>query len=213
VEVSLPQLKKSTRTDATGAFRITDIAPGEHAVIARFPGFEPLTAAVTFARGQVLEADLVMTPVIAKLDTVEVKDKLVDIRLVDFEERRKLGVGRFLDTQFFEKNKDRQTAIILTGSIPGIHTLGNTDEKFIVSSRPTSNPKKCYVQVVVNGNVMYNGYQGQPEFDINSIQAGDILGVEYYTVAEVPARYNATGGSDPQKVAGPACGTLVVWTK
>ena len=168
-----------------------------------------------------------MTAVVKRLDTVKVEDKLADLRLRDFEERRAVGLGRFLTTDVFVKNRDRQLAEVLLGSIPGVRAVDETRvEKFIVAGRGSGANHPCYVQVVLDGISIYAGREGQPEFDINSLDTGDVLAVEFYTPATTPPRFNVTGGGRVWsgvyiaarerwrrgKPVGPVCGTLVIWS-
>ena len=69
-------------------------------------------------------------------------------------------------------------------------------------------PPGCYMQVIVNGMVKYNGSAGQPLFDIDELNTRDIIGFEFYTTATTPSQYNATRGKDMG-----ACGTVIIWTK
>jgi hypothetical protein len=213
VEVALPQIGKGVRTDSAGNFLIVGIPAGSYAVIARLVGFATTTATVVFQAGEKVEADLMMTAVPKKLDTVKVQEKLADLRLRDFEERRSTGVGRFLTTDVFEKNRDRQFAELLIGSITGLRAVGSTNEKFIAAGRGQMSAGPCYVQVVLDGVFIYVGREGTPLFDVNTLNTADVLGVEYYTPATTPPRFNITGGGGGKGASGAACGTLVIWRK
>lgn len=213
-EIVIRDANKTARSDTAGNFRITGIAAGDHSVMVRLAGYEPWIGSITFVDGKTVEADFMMKPVVAKLDTVQVKARptLYATRLRDFEERRKQGIGHFITTDVFEKNVGRRTAEILLGSIPGIKMIGKTDEKVVNSTR--DGRALCPVQVVLNDNIIYNGQPGQPTFDINSLNPEDVLGVEYYSASTAPIRFQGTGASTPHgNPQGPACGTLIVWTK
>ncbi len=45
--------------------------------------------------------------------------------------------------------------------------------------------------------------------DLNSINAADIIGFEYYTPTNTPLRYNSTGNG----ALGAQCGTAICWMK
>lgn len=68
----------------------------------------------------------------------------------------------------------------------------------------------CYMDVYVNGLAVYRGYgqnshTPQPLFDLNSLAAGEIEGIEIYSSAvQVPARFNATSSG---------CGVALIWTR
>lgn len=67
-------------------------------------------------------------------------------------------------------------------------------------------PPACYMQVIVNGIMLYNGSPGQRLFDIDQLDTKDIVGFEFHTVATQPLQYNGTSGATP-------CGTVIIWTK
>ena len=45
-------------------------------------------------------------------------------------------------------------------------------------------------------------------FDIDELDAKDVIGIEFYTTATTPSQYNGTHGADMS-----SCGTVVIWTK
>ena len=68
----------------------------------------------------------------------------------------------------------------------------------------------CYMDVYLDGQSVYRGYgqdahTPQPLFDLNSLAAGEIEGMEVYSSAsQVPARFNASSSG---------CGVAIIWTK
>jgi hypothetical protein len=68
----------------------------------------------------------------------------------------------------------------------------------------------CYMDVYLNGQAVYRGYgqnshTPQPLFDLNSLAAREIEGIEIYSSAvQVPAKFNATSSG---------CGVAIIWTK
>lgn len=64
------------------------------------------------------------------------------------------------------------------------------------------------MQIVVNGLVVYNGLPGQPMFDVDALDARDIIGFEFYGTASTPSQYNGTRGVNMS-----SCGTAIIWTK
>ncbi len=53
--------------------------------------------------------------------------------------------------------------------------------------------------------VRYASRVDEPLFDVSSIDPGTVAAVEFYSVSQLPARFNR-GGNAP-------CGTLVIWRK
>lgn len=207
-EISFPKLKLSARSDSLGNFQIAGVPLGPHELIVRRVGYEPYSATMTFRSFEKVEADFLLKAVVTKLDKVNVKaaaDKRYAMRLADFEERRKFGTGRFLTADVFEKAEGQDMSQVIVSLIPGVRTIGKGSGQVLVSTRPGTCPGP--VQVILNGLSLYNGYQER--FNLNSIYTGNVIGVEYYTVATTPAQFNGTGGRD----GGVQCGTIVIWTK
>lgn len=208
-EITFPKLELSARSDAKGNFRITGVPAGPHELIVRIIGYEPYAATITFRTGQVIEADFMLKPVVTKLARVNVNAAVnprYAIRLADFEERRRYGAGRFLTADVFEKAEGQNMSQVLISRIPGIRTIGNGSQQTLVSRRGGKlGGSNCKVQVIVNGMVKYNGRVGDGDFDVNAVYSGDVIGLEYYTLANTPAQFSGTGAA--------VCGTLVIWTK
>ncbi|MCX5756869.1 MAG: hypothetical protein NTX19_12285 [Gemmatimonadetes bacterium] len=87
----------------------------------------------------------------------------------------------------------------MPGQIPGIRAVQRGPYEILVSTR---NGKLCEPQIIVNGIV-------NQRFDRNSVSASEIIGVEYYTVATTPLRFNVTGTG----TKGAQCGTAIFWLK
>ncbi|MGV3711118.1 MAG: carboxypeptidase-like regulatory domain-containing protein [Gemmatimonas sp.] len=213
-EVVFAKLKLSARTDREGNFQITGIPAGRHDLVVRSVGYQPFVAKMSFGPAQKVEADFMLQPAVTKLDRVDVKasaDPRYATRLADFESRRRSGTGRFLTSDVFEKAVGQNMSQVLVSRIPGVRTAGKSSKQVLVSRRTG---KDCAVQTIVNGMVLYNG--GQPNFDINSLYTGEVLGIEYYTVANTPAQFSGTAmprGGGEEVPGGVYCGTVVIWTK
>jgi hypothetical protein len=214
-EVIFERLKLSARTDRAGNFQISGIPAGHHDLVVRSVGYQPFVATMSFGVAQKVEADFMLQPTVTKLDRVDVKgtvDARYAIRLADFESRRRNGPGRFLTSDVFEKAVGQNMSQVLVSMIPGIRTSGKSSRQILVSRRTG---KDCAVQAIVNGMVMFNG--GGPNFDINSLFTGEVIGLEYYTLANTPAQFSGTamprelGGVEVP--GGAYCGTVVIWTK
>ena len=71
VEVSIPALSRTVKSDAKGSFRIADIPPGAYRVHARRIGYAMFDATVEFKDGEIVERAIVL-PRLTNLDTVVV---------------------------------------------------------------------------------------------------------------------------------------------
>lgn len=224
-DVSIDVLKLTVRTDAAGNFTLSAIPPGSYRVSIRAVGRVQLNETVIFGANDRIERDFLLKRATNTLATVDVKaDASPDVetvRLADFEERRKFGIGRFLTQDFLEKQDGRQLADVLGGKIPGLrgYNMGGA-QRAMASSRGISSivlklsgdatdrargaTVQCYVQVVVDRQIRYRGTPGEALFDVNTIEPASIAGVEYYTMAQTPSQFSGTGAT---------CGTLVIWTR
>jgi hypothetical protein len=215
--VGIPSRALETRTDSAGRFRLASVAPGEFVVLVHAVGFDSLVANVRLALREDIDADFMVSRPATTLAKVNVEStrSLESLRLADFEERRKLGLGRFLQQPYFELNGSRQLDQVIVSRIPALRVRRVAGRTVLAS---THDGATCYPQVVVNGISLWNGVPDGPGaiiaretliFDINTVPTGDIIGFEFHTPASTPTRYNATGaGKD-----GSACGTAIIWTK
>lgn len=207
--VELPKLGRRAVTDANGVFRIDSVPPGVHALLVRAVGYSQVAADLEFVGGETVEGDFVLQVLPTQLATVRVDSAVVTAAnafLRDFESRRAMGFGRFLSTEFFEKNANRDVRSLLTAHVPGIRITKLDDGDILTSAR---SGMRCYPQVFVNGIRSYAGYRGEPHFDLIPLRAQNILGFEYYGWANVPLQFQSqTGPPD-----GVMCGTAVFWTR
>lgn len=201
-QIDLLPLKRSVRSDSGGKFQLRALPVGEYEIRVRVLGYDSLTATMRVGVRDSVDTDFLMSASVKRLGTVLVeasRPARYGWRLQDFDERRTLGLGKFLDWSFFEKFRDRALPGLLIAQVPGIRTRRVRGEEYLISSRYG---RSCYPQVFVNG-LRTEG------FDLQSISAGDIIGFEYYTVASTPMRFRSTGTAE----GGSQCGTALFWMK
>lgn len=208
-EARLERLNVTARSDSSGRVRFLGIPVGQHRLSIRHIGYEPMVLLVNVEKEAPLELDVLLQQTITQLSKVEVsanKQSIWSGRLIEFEGRRKAGMGRFLSSEVFALNDGRRVSDILRGRMPGVRTRCVNSKCFLYSTRGQTfqGPSNCYVGVVLNGLFRYSGREDEPFFDIDQLNAADILAVEYYTVANTPSQFNITGVS---------CGLIVIWTK
>lgn len=222
VEVSLPALGLTTRTDARGNYRIAEIPPGTHLVTARRIGFGALEARVTFAPNDEEERRILLSD-ITQLAQVDVIGTMPDMALLEFEEQRRLGLGRFLTRDQLE----RFDALALPSVLARLPTIrvqagrgsarypalggrnrvtlqalaGNSCAPPLFMDPPRRIPCLCYARVYVDGHLMNSGSPTEP-FDVNELLVAGVEAVEWYpTPASTPARYQGLNTT---------CGVLVI---
>jgi hypothetical protein len=219
-EIIFTNLARAARSDSAGRFRIVGIPVGAQAVLVRMAGYQPWIGSVTFEQNRTVEADFLLKAVATALPVVEVSAgaNRYATKLTEFDERRKGGHGRFITADEIEKHADRQLSDLLIARIPGIRLVGYAEDRAVSTTH--NGRVECLVQVVLDGNIIYNGNQGQPPFKVNSLSTADVIGIEFYTTGSTPARYTMTGGGSRGApgakggtFGGAACGTLILWTK
>ena len=213
----------STRSSANGVFAFRVGTAGPHVLTIRRPGYRSLTTEAPLTT-ELVEFALERVP--PQLEEVVVRDSADDPlargKLYDFYQRKRLGIGAFLLRGVFDEARSPRTSEILSRHVSGLRIVPSpcSSQAFVATTRfsgaltPRSavqvcgrglSPAICLVNVMLDGIVVYNGAPGQPPFDVNSLQPGEISAVEYYGgPSRVPAALNATSG---------ACGLIGIWTR
>lgn len=221
--VALEALKLQVVTDSAGNFRIPSIPLGRHLVSIKRVGYGPLTAIANFNGTDTLEYDFALVKQVTALPEVAVTTPArVPPKLVEFEQRRAAGFGRFLTDSVFTKNINRRLSEIVS-QVPGTrivrgpgsngwlaNPVGYTSmSKFQLSPMDVNrgaDPNQCYAAVMLDGNRVFSGQPGELLFDLNSLSTNTIAGIEFYRdAATVPAKFNVSSGK--------TCGLIVIWTK
>lgn len=204
--ILLPGLERTARSDPSGNLKLARLPAGKHIALVRAIGYDSLLFALDIAQGDSAEADLMLTPIAQHLEKVKVEATggLAAARMAEFEDRKKLGFGKFLDSTVFQQDRRRPFADVLASRIAGIGF--GKDSKFLVARRgalPGRPVGACYANIVVDGISL-------GRFDLSLIDPDEVLAVEYHTVATVPLKYRNTSiGADGSAT----CGTLIVWRK
>jgi hypothetical protein len=216
-EVAFPDLGFAARSDSLGAFRVTDVPAGTHAVAVRQLGYAAVNVSVSFAQNETVSREFVLGAA-QVLDTVAVAGRRPN--LPEFEERRKMGIGHFVTREELDKQENRRMSEVLS-QVGGLRVVRATgaNNAWISAGRgqlakydpdPYSAAMgarpMCYVDVWMDGVRIYaGGLMGAPLFDVNSVMPATLEGVEYYTgAAQIPAKYTRVNQE---------CGVLVLWTR
>jgi Carboxypeptidase regulatory-like domain/TonB-dependent Receptor Plug Domain len=232
-DVAAVQLGLSALSDSTGRFLLKGLPAGAHLIVTRRPGFRPDSTVIELAAGETVVQDVRLWRLAPELEPVAVRataGRYASWKMVGFEERRRQGVGQFLDRDVLEKNRARRTSDILASQGKGVDIRrGSKSRAWAVGGRATSSGKcalcrervlevldpsdadagarpACYMDVWLDGALVYDSSsKGAPLFDLNSIDPDNIEGIEIYTgAAQIPPRFNRTASG---------CGALVIWTR
>jgi hypothetical protein len=205
--LALTALTRPTRTDSLGEFMLSGLPLGERTLLVQAVGYTPVRALVPLAPGPPLELDIDLEPLPPVLDRVVTeaeRDAPRNFFMGDFESRRGMGFGRFVTRSELLQNRGRTLDAVLRTRMPGLRYLDQQGKVVAASVRESSvRGGPCFVNVIVDGVLRYTNEPSIPFFDLRSLEASMIAGIEYYTVASLPAEFNLRGQAP--------CGTLVIW--
>jgi hypothetical protein len=199
-EVVVNGPNRAARTDANGEFRLSRIPAGEHIVQVRMPGFAPKVDTIEVADAGEVRLDFRLTKIETTLPEVSVSTSSLDRKLVEFHERRRMGIGRFLDSAEFANTHGTRTSDRLK-RFPGLKIRQGRflSEAYVLTTRGGSGfRRECLAAIWLDG-VKLTG------FSVNQLDPSMIAAVEWYAgPASVPAKFNVTSA---------VCGVLVIWTR
>lgn len=224
-EVRLSGSTRAVRSDSAGRFELSGLPTGMQRFEVRAIGFQPLRQSLVIPAGRSMDVDLLLVAEVQQLSTVRVGAEAgVGVRrpwLSGFEERRSYGIGSFLTEAELEKQDPSRWASAVAQHVPGLQLVSyNGRASFGINrglisfnnmprgdrmDQSQGAPRSCYVQVIIDDVVRYASRVDEPLFDVSSIDPGTVAAVEFYSVSQLPARFNR-GGNAP-------CGTLVIWRK
>lgn len=172
------------------------------------PGFAPRVDTIDVADAGEMRRDFKLTRIETTLPEVPVTATLLDRKLFEFYDRRKMGIGRFLDSAEFANTRGTRTSDRLT-KLPGLLILRGrfSAEAYVANSRTrqrgSGGQPSCRALIWIdNVNVGMS-------FNVNELDPSVIAAVEWYAgEASIPARFAV-----PQKGAERYCGVLVIWLR
>jgi hypothetical protein len=206
-EVFLNGPQNIQRTNALGEFRFTTVPSGDHIVGVRMPGFAPRVDTIEVADAGEVRREYKLARIEATLPMVPVTATMLDRKLFDFHERRRMGAGRFLDSAEFANTRGTRTSDRLL-KLPGLVIVrGRFSEGYVANTRSRSvgGAPLCRAAVWLDGVInLGNG------FNVNEIDPLHIAAIEWYAgQATIPVRFAAP----PRRGEPATCGVLVIWTR
>jgi hypothetical protein len=192
-----------TATNAAGEFTLANLPGGTHTLEARALGFAPARQPVDILRGTPGAAEVELTNLAIILDTIKVYARRVypSPFFGDFERRRRMGGGRFIDEKEIEQRKPTLLTDLLR-TVPGVRvvpsTWGGVDA--LMQGGLGLGTGTCRPDLVIDGSRQIN----DSTFPLNTlVWANELRAVEVYTQSSrVPAEFQTMTG----------CGAIVVWT-
>lgn len=230
-EGTIPRLGLVVLSDSSGRFRFREVPAGAHIIVMRAVGFRAESSLVAVDRDEVVSWHVVLTRAEATIlpeRRVTAPVAAVPAKLAEFTERRKMGIGHFIDRDQLARAEGglRQTGDLIA-LVPGVLARRGGNKTWIASGRAVGigcafcvrgaealDPADraagarpaCFMDVYLDGALVFDSRLPRTGlFDVNAIQPEHIAGIEIYTsTAQIPAKYNRTAAG---------CGVLVIWTR
>lgn len=185
-------------TDDLGQYRVELSREGWFVILFRGVGYKPYRTRLRVPQGMSLVVDAALIPqAVYHLDSVVVKGTTPGPRGIGveaFEERRRLGFGRFFDEKELRRSEHLRFSDLMR-RIPGVKLFPPGRHPYAYNTRMLN----CPFGVVLDG-VMLNSPPDLNFFDVASLAAVEV----YRGAAEVPVEY---GGSRAE------CGLIMRWTR
>ena len=227
VEVLLEGSPRRTLTGTEGRFVLGGVAPGEYVILFRAVGFRPLRERILVGVEDTVRVAASLVPQgVQRLEELDVTGRVPAPRGIGreaFDERRKLGFGKFIDSAEMRRSEVRRPSDMLRG-IPGVNVVrfrecedsrrcGPVEERaassrgmqsMVMMARPGMD--YCWMSVLLDGNPLYLSGSSRPPPDFSrDFRVSDLESVEIYrSSAEVPTEYGGTAAQ---------CGVIVLWSR
>jgi len=215
VEVLVTGSARRAITDAAGRYSLEGLPNGRRIALFRFLGYRPMKEWVLLENTDTVWANVSMVRQTVQLDPITVTAAPAQPRGIGreaFEERRRLGFGKFIDSTDLRRSEhlrvtdllNRIQGVAVWTPPPPYHWM-----RIAVSRRREG---VCPLQIVLDGVVLYRtiapSIKPDPETLVDMKGFFDIAGLEaieiYRGASEVPVEY---GG------AGAGCGAILFWTR
>ena len=208
-EITILRTDIKLQTNSAGRFRFIDVPAGQYLLIVRRIGYRPVSSIIQVAVRDTLRLSFTMESTVQTLETVTVVEERRSLRMLEFEQRRRQGVGFFITGELIEQRNLPVAADYLRFApsislAPSPQASGNP-ELVAISKREGGSilgdgAGACAMQVVIDGVPM------PPRFPLELLPTPkEIAGIEIYNgPATVPAQFS---GVDRR------CGMILVWTK
>jgi hypothetical protein len=193
-------------TGPNGRFRITKVPVGQYLLIVKRIGYRPTSAVIDVPATDTLRLAYTLEQVgVDVLNPVVVTEKSPSKKMAEFEQRRRLGVGQFMNADEIDAhNSARATEVLRNFTTVNVSQDNSSaiTKYYALSKREGANPQlgACPMQLYVDQVPLPS------PFNLDLLPAPrEIAGIEVYSgAATIPPQFN---GYDR------GCGVILIWTK
>ena len=218
VQVIIEGTQRADTTDNAGRYRL-EAPAGTRIALFRLIGYRPLRIRLQLSKGDstTANADLVREGA-QQLEPIETRAAPAAPRGVGveaFEDRRRLGLGKFIDSSELRRAEGRRLTDLLR-SVPGVRMMYYVDDparpwvfewRAAAGRKESADGTPCWMSVVFDGSPIYRSgsLSRPPDFHRDLFELAGLEAVEVYrSPAEVPQEY---GGASEQ------CGLMLLWSR
>jgi len=189
----------STSMSAGGTFVLTNLPAGTQWVSVQAIGRQSAEQAVDLKSGDTTVLAFTLEPLPVTLDPVPVTARQRSTKLVEFEERRRLGLGYVRTAADLEGIRTMRAVFTGAPSVRVERTRGGVgDFQVLLERQGLSGQAWCLATLFIDGfKANYDQLSGY--------EPSDLIGVEIYQrPSSAPLQYQSTATG---------CGVVLVWTK
>ncbi len=197
-QVQLPEVRRAAVTDWRGEAHVDALPRGAYRIDVRALGYSASSIQLSVREDTVwVLFQLQRVPV--RLDSVRVMATTpVSPQLAEYEQRRRMGIGRFLPESLLARNGDQRLSIVLATRIPGL-LAGTRGLVALDPSGISGGGLGCGVNMYLDGFLI-----ADLSSTLDEIRPRDLAGIEVYSRASAPPAYRPTGNY---------CRVILLWTK
>lgn len=216
VEVLISGTPHRTTTNIQGRYLLGGLPSGVYQAIFRKLGHLPVRVDVRLTEGDTTRANTLLIESAVVLDPVIVtgmpeRSRGAGIGLEAFEERRKMGFGRFFDREQLQRYEDYLSLHDMLRRYSDVEIMGNSAGLYAFSRirRDISGRPNCLMQVYYNGApVGRGGVVGVSGVHPTDLRMFSLFGLEaievYRSAAEIPQEYGGPSAG---------CGVILLWSR
>jgi hypothetical protein len=215
VEVLLDRTAHRALTNAQGRYFLGGVPAGRYSAIFRAVGHVPVRMDVVIVAGDTVRANATLVRSDVVLDPIEVIGETPRPRgdgLEAFEERRRMGFGRFIDSTEMRRSEHVRLDDLLQRH--GVVIVPAQRYAIAVNPRYRSitGAYNCVMSVFLDGvRIGEGGRAGASSFDLERLDVRHLIRTHQLTAAEI----YLGAGSIPIQFGGAsgACGAIVLWSR
>lgn len=203
--VSILSSKIRVGTGPNGRFRINKVPPGQYLVIVKRGGFRPTSSVVDVPATDTVRLSYTLTEDVTQLAPIAITATQVSARTREFESRRKLGFGEFMDQAEIE----RKNAVFATELFRKFGTLNVSPSRTSALTEyfPLSKREGGSTSLGACPMTVYLDQVPLPTpFNLDLLPSPkEIAGIEVYAgAATIPPQFSGYNRG---------CGVILVWTR